>query len=1130
MTNLIRMSMCLAVLCLLAMPAVAAQPSDVPTPDQAFDQLKSWDYGQPRKPLAALELYISRATGDPAEKRRVAVRLAAVLADPQATDAARLFACQNLPLVASDAEVALLAKLLDDPKNADMARRALECIPGDASLAAIRAAVPRVKGDVLVGVINSLGARRDGASTATLTSLLAGPDPQAAAAAAWALGNIGTADAAAALAKVQADAKLLPVIRDASLRCAENLAASGNVAAAEGVYRQVLSGNPPAPLRLAVLAGLVKVSKESALPPVLEALGGGDPLLRAGAVRLTRDLAGEKVTTALVQQLDKLAPQGQALVIEVLGDRADKSAASAVAKRLEDKDDAVRAAAARAMARLGDAASVDRLATLAATDKGDVRQGARVSLVRLAGADVDKRMLAAAAEAKPEVRVELFLAMTARRTAGASPMLLKAAADADESGRTAALEALAVLGQAADYPRLVELLVASKAASEAAEKAVLAVGGRMATLADRVGPVLAALKSSPADAKPALLRVVGSFGGAEALQAVRANASSADAGVRDAAARALANWADESAADDLLAIVKSSESGTHRVLALRGYLRLAAGAKEEATRLKMLAQVGPIATTTDSRKMLLAGLADVPDPAALDMALALVGDKEVEAEASAAATRIARALVKTNRAVVQAAADKLKDSPAAEQARTLIAQALLAPDSPAVVAKALLYDKARSDALKKDLAKRGPKGYRLACYLDCGPDAEDGDKGGPTLRVVGAQAHLWPGAETAGPIRFGTVAFDGRQVLFEAKGLNPKKSYRAGFSWWDFDHDTRAESVWMADGKGGREVKVLDKTKLPSGQGGPAEEKTLAVPADLYADGALRIMFRNESSPNAVVSEIWLWESEASSAGPPSSEPSLSEPAAGAAGDSRNRTSPAASAAGAKDAGAKAPGAKPLKKVVIVTGVEYPGHKWKETAPAMAAILRQDPRLEVRVVEDPNFLGSPELKTYDAIFLNYMNWEVPAPGAEARKNFQECVSAGAGLVLEHYACGAFQDWPEFRNLAGRAYDPKLRGHDPFGAFRVEIAKVDHPVTKGLKPFDTPDELYTCLAGDRPVEVLATARSKVDGKDYPMAFAFTYGKGRVFHCVLGHDVKALVNPPVAELYRRGTAWAAGLDLP
>jgi type 1 glutamine amidotransferase len=59
-------------------------------------------------------------------------------------------------------------------------------------------------------------------------------------------------------------------------------------------------------------------------------------------------------------------------------------------------------------------------------------------------------------------------------------------------------------------------------------------------------------------------------------------------------------------------------------------------------------------------------------------------------------------------------------------------------------------------------------------------------------------------------------------------------------------------------------------------------------------------------------------------------------------------------------------------------------------------------------------------------------------------------------------------------------------------------------------------------------MLATARSKVDGKDYPMAFCFKYGKGRVFHSALGHDVKAIRNRQVAELFRRGCAWAAGLD--
>lgn len=214
-------------------------------------------------------------------------------------------------------------------------------------------------------------------------------------------------------------------------------------------------------------------------------------------------------------------------------------------------------------------------------------------------------------------------------------------------------------------------------------------------------------------------------------------------------------------------------------------------------------------------------------------------------------------------------------------------------------------------------------------------------------------------------------------------------------------------------------------------------------------------------------------------------------------------------------------------KVLVVTGNEYPGHPWKETAPLLAKFLAQDPRLATSVNEDPKFLASPKLHDYDVIVLNYMNWQSPDPGEEARRNFQDFVERGKGLVLVHFACGAFQGWPEFAKIAGRAWDPKLRGHDPHGKFAVEIIPSEHPVTRGMKSFETVDELYTCLTGDKEIEVLARAKSKVDGKDYPMAFVNRYGKGRVFHCVLGHDVPALSGEEVQELYRRGTAWAAGL---
>jgi type 1 glutamine amidotransferase len=221
-----------------------------------------------------------------------------------------------------------------------------------------------------------------------------------------------------------------------------------------------------------------------------------------------------------------------------------------------------------------------------------------------------------------------------------------------------------------------------------------------------------------------------------------------------------------------------------------------------------------------------------------------------------------------------------------------------------------------------------------------------------------------------------------------------------------------------------------------------------------------------------------------------------------------------------------APAAGPAKRVVVVTGIDYPGHKWKETAPLLTQGLEKDARLKIRVVEDIEFLASPELKEFDVAVLHFMPWKVKPPTQAARDNLKAFVEGGKGMVVIHFANGAFPDWPEYRNLAGRAYDPKMRGHDSHGTVHVEIAKPDHPITKGLAAFDTVDELYTCNAGDAPIEILATATSKVDKKDYPVAFVLNYGKGRVFHCPLGHSVKAF-GEPALDLIRRGTAWAAGL---
>ena len=443
--------------------------------------------------------------------------------------------------------------------------------------------------------------------------------------------------------------------------------------------------------------------------------------------------------------------------------------------------------------------------------------------------------------------------------------------------------------------------------------------------------------------------------------------------------------------------------------------------------------------------------------------------------------------------------------------------------APAVTAQAkALQAQAREARLVRDrrgkeralaLSKELPASCRIAVYVDCGPETASGSPEGPRLKVAKGTPWKWVDEPA------GTVAFSGGEVVIEATQVQPKVPWILGFTWWDHDGNGRAQSVWI-NGK-----KLVDKTPLPVWQGknqGPATV-LLSVPPEAAATGKLHIAFRAEAASNAVVSELWLAENPAGTALAPTTvaAPALSAPAA----QPKEPELPVQKTPIIRaNAGA-------AKKILIVTGCEL--HNWRQTTPVLTEALAKDPRLEISVVEEAAFLGAAELKNYDVIVLHYQNWQVPDPGAEALANLVSCVEGGRGLVLVHFACGAFIDWPtktvrkEFLPIAGRVWNPQLRGHDPRGPFRVDIVKPDHPIVKGLSAFETEDELYTCLDGDVPIELLATARSKVDQKDYPMAFVLTPGKGRTFHCALGHDVKALSLNVVGELFRRGTAWAAGL---
>jgi HEAT repeat protein len=117
-------------------------------------------------------------------------RLIAILEDPGATEFVKTKACQRLAVVGGHAAVPALADLLADPKLSHYARFALEPMPGEAASQALRAALGGLNGDLLIGVINSIGRRKDTAAIDALAKLRHGDDLAVADAASAALGRI----------------------------------------------------------------------------------------------------------------------------------------------------------------------------------------------------------------------------------------------------------------------------------------------------------------------------------------------------------------------------------------------------------------------------------------------------------------------------------------------------------------------------------------------------------------------------------------------------------------------------------------------------------------------------------------------------------------------------------------------------------------------------------------------------------------------------------------------------------------------------------------------------------------------------------------------------------------------------
>jgi hypothetical protein len=158
---------------------------------------------------------------------------------------------------------------------------------------------------------------------------------------------------------------------------------------------------------------------------------------------------------------------------------------------------------------------------------------------------------------------------------------------------------------------------------------------------------------------------------------VRAQVGSQDSSLRDAAIRVLADWSEPAALPALLEVQRTAADDTHRFLALRGCVRLLdASTQPTSEKVKTYGDLLSRTQRTDDRKVLLSGLANVADPAALKLAEPLLADAQIQAEAELAVLKIAEGIAKSAPAEAMTIAARLKAESKSEVVRDRAAKLL----------------------------------------------------------------------------------------------------------------------------------------------------------------------------------------------------------------------------------------------------------------------------------------------------------------------------------------------------------------------------------------------------------------------------------------------------------------------
>ncbi|MCA9186914.1 MAG: HEAT repeat domain-containing protein [Pirellulaceae bacterium] len=555
--------------------------------------------------------------------------------------------CKHLAVVGTKAAVPELAKLLADEQLNSWARTALEVIPGDEAMGALRRALGEVKGLQLVGVINSIGVRRDAAAVDSIAGLLRNSDPQVAEAAAIALGHIGSPAAQQVLETelARTAAEVPSPIAMGCIYVAEQLLEVGKADQAAALYDKVRNANVSRQRKIEATRGSILAHRS--VPMLTQLLKSEERDMFRLGIRTAAEMSQSEVTSALVAALEQARPERQSVIMAALSGRDSKTVMPAVLQAAQNGPQSIRARAMEVLGKVGDATCMPVLLEAAASSSdGQTAQAAKDSLVALQDPRVDQKLQKLITNAKGNVQQVVIDVIGLRRTPAVAE-LMAVADSSDAAVRKAALAALGATVPQDQLPFLVRRVVDGKFTQDqdAAREALNAAAIRMPDREQCAATLAGALPKADEASQVALIGILGNVGGKTALEAVAKAASDSREALKDIASATLGRWMTPDAAPALLKLAQPKADDKYRIRALRGYLRIARQMQlTDAERAEICEGALAVAGRDEERQLALSVLKIHPSAETLRVALGAKRYETIKAEAQSTAMAITQAL------------------------------------------------------------------------------------------------------------------------------------------------------------------------------------------------------------------------------------------------------------------------------------------------------------------------------------------------------------------------------------------------------------------------------------------------------------------------------------------------------